>query len=50
MPRNFVLLVMLGGTHVRLIVYLAVYQMKLIVERKMFKQIQVQLYLTEQLQ
>ena len=27
-PRNFVLLVTLGGTWVRLIVYLAVYQMK----------------------
>ena len=27
-PRNFVLLVTLGGTCVRLIVYLAVYQMK----------------------
>ena len=32
-PYNFVLLVTLGGTLVRLIVYLAVYQMKWIMER-----------------
>ena len=32
-PRNFVLLVTLRGTRVRLIVYLAMYQMKQIMER-----------------
>ena len=45
---NFVFLVMLGDTHVHLIMYLIVYQMKLIIERSMLKQIQVQLYLPEQ--
>ena len=46
-PRNFVLLLTLVSTRVRLIVYLAVYQMRLIMERLMLKQIQVQLYSPE---